>query len=410
MPLGEIAKFRAVSRQWLDVGSRVIVSRIKELVMLFVANEEVGTAFVDWFFMMHKNCLFEFNNFKFLRFPMGDIKTKQLLKACGSALRTLTLTNVLITSSQLADLLANQAPFVEELTLINLPNDVKQNRIFSSQSKPSLELKHLVLDGDLNYSHAFLKDLFSASRKLESLAMTTNFDSQYREYKILETLIKDGLTENLQKLKLSSVDDRVFNLLETHLKSAPLKVLIVGYQGYGSASHITTNSFQTFVNEHKDKWEHLEISISQWEATLQFPEMMNLKFFSFGSHYQLHSNDVSPSFGIFDYGKLFPNLVTLNLYEMGSWDHGKWDFGVQRLFNLNELFPESSTSLPTLKNLELPQQLNRDILRRVGKIFPNVCKLNLSCQPLEVFIELWTTWPLIKTLAISMFDPDLKYG
>lgn len=355
-----------------------------------------GTTVVDCFLEMNQKSALSFSNFAFRNFPIGCSEIGQLFQVCGSTIKSLHLYQVSVTIPQFADLL-QKLTFLEDLEVANLPADVMKNSIFPVENeKPNLELKKLILHLEYRqptYAPTFLGDLFKSCKKLSSLEINSNYDSEYAEHAIIDALIAAGTVSTIKELKLSAVDDRVMGLLATHFKSASLTKFAIGNNVFRP---LEENAFQTFIIDHKDTWEHLQFGIHSFPNSLNFPVMKNLFFFSIGTNYRLDFGTLR--FCPFDYGTQFGNVHTIKLYDSGTILRGK------RHFNLDELFPETSTPASSVKNLELPPELSWEVLRRIGKTFPNVLKLNLRFQPYDVLSELWTIWPLLKTLAISLFE------
>lgn len=100
-------------------------------------------------------------------------------------------------------------------------------------------------------------------------------------------------------------------------------------------------------------------------------------------------------FGTFNFGRQFPNLVSLNIQEYPKTER-------RTFFDLEKWFPEQTTPLLSLKKLTLPPQSHAYILRRIGRIFLNVINLELTVETVDVIKELWITWPELKRLDISI--------
>ncbi len=348
------------------------------------------------FYDMTKNFNFKFEKITFEGFPIECSDANRLFEMCGSAIRSLCLLQVSVTSAQFAAMLIH-LPMLEVLEISELPKEVINNAIFTVEiDRPELQLRKLILHLDYTcatYDRRFLGDLFQCAKNLSSLDIRSNYDSQFAERTIISTFIREGTPSKLVELKLSSVDDSVLQLLDAHLKTSCLKTFSIGNNVFHDLSK---KFFTNFLYAHNETWEKIKFGIISCPHILKLPKMKRLRFLSIGTNYPKFRNE-NLSFGVLDWGSLFANLVTLHLYDTVS------KVKAERQFNLDEMFPVISTSVPTVKNLELPPELTCDVLRRIGKIFPNILKLNIRHQPCEVLTELWLTWPFIRTLAISTF-------
>lgn len=349
---------------------------------------------------MTKNSNLKFGEFTFRDVPICCPEANRLLEVYGPTIRSLHLYDIAVTSAQFSAMLI-RLPILEVLEISELPKEVIKNAIFPDEKfQPQLQLKTLILHleySSARYDRSFLVDLFKSSKNLVCLHIYSNYDSVYAERTIIDTLITEGSPSKLEEIKLSSVDDSVLQLLDTHFKASPLKIFTIGYKIFDDLSE---DYFSKFLCAHNETWEKISFGLNEYPNVLTIPQMTKLKSLSIGTNHAKRGfgNQNNLSFGVLDWGNLFGNLVTLHLYDTGS------QFNMQRQFNLNELFPSTSTSVLSLKNLELPPEMSCEVLRRVGQIFPNVLKLNIRHQQWNVLSELWTIWPLIKTLAISIFD------
>jgi len=148
------------------------------------------------------------------------------------------------------------------------------------------------------------------------------------------------------------------------------------------------------------------LSLGLWQFRLPpFPPMANLQTLTLrlcaSSHYNDNNQDGNYMYDddrpscYFDWGD-FPQLVTLILHDTGTMHADGFD--------LWELLQIDSKPCPTLKNLEIPPQLDPDMFESIARIFPNIVKLVVALQTKEKnFKYLWTSWPNLKTLVLSTF-------
>lgn len=194
-------------------------------------------------------------------------------------------------------------------------------------------------------------------------------------------------------------NDDEFKILATSFKLAPLKDFYVQITEIDSVELLIY--FETFLKDHKTTWTKLNLTVScvdEWMNRLNFPEIVNLTDLSIHEWCidEKELDEGQAPFEIVNFGELFPKLITLfNLYEYPK-SEGR------RFFNLDELFPEHTTPVLSLKHLSLPPQFDPFILRRIGCTFPNVSKLTLTVRTPEVLNELWVTWPEITLLDIRI--------
>lgn len=342
---------------------------------------------------MTKHSNLKFDQFSFRDVPIGCSGANQLFEVFGSTIRSLRLFGVSVTTAQFSAMLIH-LPMLEVLEISDLPKYVIKNVIFHDEKdRPQLQLRKLILHEEYAkpvYGRKFLADLFKSSGNLIQLHINSYFGSQRR---IIDTLITEGTPSKLELLKLSSADEQVLELLDSHFKAFSLKTFSMGKIFYS----LTEDCLAKFLHAHSDTWEVLKFSLNSYPSILQLPQMKKLHFLSIGTNFPKQTAE-HLSFGVINWGNLFENLVTLHLYDTGS------QFGSERQFNLDEMFPENAMPALNVRNLELPPEISLEVFSRIGKIFPNVLKLNLRKQRYDVLSELWITWPSLKTLAISIFE------
>lgn len=378
---------RAVCKQWTDVGTRFIVKKIDEIEIRFKdpysnpekCYEKSMVSFMD----MAKECPFKFRYFSFYEIPMSNTQTEKLLNEFGSTMTKLKLfydelsTN--ITSEQLADILTKKAPSLTELIIWCLPESINKNPVFSScEELPELKFEIIKLGClvPLN-SNIFVRDLFHSCKFLKSLAVYQS------TFNALTMLLEHGSIENFQDLEFGVTNCKTAGLL-TRFDTAPMKRFAMKGTVYVTCRQ-SFQDFIQFIHDHKDTWEHLELSFEcESSSKFNFPIMENLKFLS------LHFDNIDIQL---DYQKQFPNLVTL-----------KFAHGVPSSVDFDKVFPKRVTPLQTLKNLELPPSMTSTILRRIGQTFPNVVNVKINTMPREVLTELWVTWPLVESLHITILN------
>lgn len=308
----------------------------------------------------------------------------------------------------LSSILTTQAPNMEQLHLNGYPElngRVIDKKLFPHK-KPNLKLKSLILHSqdefeDPIFNKEFLTDLFECSAYLERLVIGLDEDQigedriQGHESLVLSILASKGNISNLMQLSVNGTED-VFEILADSYQRAPLRKFDASITQIDSTEML--ENIQTFLDDHKDTWTDLVLTFPCVDVgEIDFPKMVNLTYLSI-SEWCMDEEELDESdapLGTFNFGRQFPNLVTLKLTE-DSKTEGR------TFFKLDESFTEDAAHVLSLRNLSLPPQFHAAILRRIGRIFPNVIDLELTVQTVEVLKELWITWPEMKHLDITI--------
>lgn len=416
--LQDIIKQRIVCKLWHKIGTKILVDRIDEVKIKFGSNFSLDKPdprkTIEIFLRMQDDFSFKFTNFATYyykndlngKIPKAE-ETAQLFNRYGRYMKTVKLD---LSEKNcwrfLADVLMTHAPNVEELHLDGDPNQRSNQKILFPQKMPELKLKSIILHSQdefeqPTYNHEFLSDLFECSPHLERLVIGLDMDQVDKmfdhEHLVLKTLASKGNISNLKHLSLGDSKEDEFETLAKFYKRAPLKELSAHITEIYSME--TLSNIETFLKDHKDTWTILSLSFPSVEEMdcISFPDMNNLTHL-YIDEWCINEEALDEGYGplgSFNFGRQFPNLVTLKLQEEPK-TKGR------RFFDLEEWFPEQTTPLLSLKNLTLPPQFNSSILRRIGRIFPNVIDLDLTVQTPDVLKELWVTWPEIRKLDIAI--------
>lgn len=423
--LKDIIRQRSVCKIWHKVGTKRLVDRIDDVQITIGSNFSLDSPNpqknVDNFLQMQENCAFKFTKFGTFYFETnldGKIpsteQTTNLFNRCGLNMKTIRLDlNAKNGWRFLSNVLMTLAPNLEELHLHGYPEwetkTAVDNRLFPQETKPELKLKSIILhsydeDYDPIYTSEMLTDLFQSTPHLESLAVELDIEQApcdkdiEKEVLVLETLANVGNISNFKKLSLHGCNENEFEILATSFKLAPLQDLFVQITEFESVKHLLY--LQTFLEDHSETWTKLNLSfpcVDQWTNEIIFPAMANLTELSI-HEWCMDEKELDRGrscFGTFNLGQLFSKLVTLNLYASPK-SEGR------TFFNLDEWFPEHSTPVWTLKHLTLPPQFDPLMLRRIGRILPNVSKLAITVRTPQVLNELWSTWSEIELLDIRI--------
>lgn len=420
--LRDIIRQRSVCKVWHKIGTKRLIDRIDEVQITFGSNcswlVPSPHKTIENFLQLQENFSFKFTNFASYFFD-GDLngkipnseQTMKLFNQHGIHMKHVKLD---LSGNNcwrlLSDVLLTLAPNVEVLHLRGYPHPqskIVEKHIFP-EKKPQLKLKSIILHSldefeDPIFGREFLTDLFQSSWQLESLSVDlereqVSCDRIGHERLVLNTLAKRGNISNLKELSLGEINDEVFSVLATYFKRAPLKEFDAKITLIDSSE--TLQQIAIFLDDHKITWTKLCFTlpcVEEWMDGIDFPTMINLTCLSITEWCMDETElveDEAP-FGIFNFGRQFPNLVTLKLEEDPK-TNGR------SFFKLEEWFPEDTTPVLSLKELTLPPQFHAYILRRIGRIFPNVEKLELTVQTVVVLKELWVTWPEMKILDIAI--------
>lgn len=68
--------------------------------------------------------------------------------------------------------------------------------------------------------------------------------------------------------------------------------------------------------------------------------------------------------------------------------------------------PETDEPLTTLTRLELPAGLATNLMARAGLLFPSVTELVVGYQTIVSLRQIWTMWPKLESLHLSVVDYD----
>lgn len=420
--LKDIIQHRVVCKLWHKIGTERLVNRIDEIRIVFGSNFSLDKPnpekTVANFLQMQQNCSFKFTNFASFYFDGdGNLKGKipkpeetvKLFDQCGLQMKTVKLDiDGKNCWSFLSDVLMTKAPNAEELHLHAYPHSEPiLKKLFPHDKKPDLKLKTIILHTydefeDPIYDCEFLTELFQCSPRLERLIVELDMEQSpdegqiNHELLVLETLIDEGNISNLKELMLHVGDEDEFEILAENFKTASLEAFDLQIRDIYSYSKF--ECIQTFLNDHQHTWTSLSLTFPCVDfMEINFPKMINLTDLSI-SEWCIDEKDYDEGqapFGIFNFGEQFPKLVNLGLDEESK-SEGR------RFFDLNNWFPENTTPVLSLKSLTLPPQYDAAILRRIGHIFPNISKLNLTVETPEVLKELWVTWPEIQILHIRI--------
>lgn len=64
--------------------------------------------------------------------------------------------------------------------------------------------------------------------------------------------------------------------------------------------------------------------------------------------------------------------------------------------------PKPVEPLTTVTGLELPAKLAMNLMARAGFLFPNVTELAVGYQTIDSLRQIWTMWPMLKSLHLSV--------
>lgn len=70
--------------------------------------------------------------------------------------------------------------------------------------------------------------------------------------------------------------------------------------------------------------------------------------------------------------------------------------------------PNIAVPLTTVTELELPAKLSRNLMIKAGFLFPNVIELALGYQAIDSLQQIWTMWPKLKSLHLSVLYNDKR--
>lgn len=422
--LEDIITLRAVCKTWHKIGTKRLKERIDEVQIVFGSNFSLHVPdprkTIENFLQMQQNCSFQFTNFASFYFDSnlrGKIPTAEqtahLFEQCGVQMKKVKLDlDGKFGWKFLSDVLMTKSPNIEELHLHGYPEwpAIVDKKLFTEGKTPELKLKSIILhsydevdEQKPVYNSEFLTDLFRASRHLESLTVELDMENSESEFNhellVLNTLIGQGNISSLKVLSLHEVDGDEFEILASSFNSAPLQ------EFYGHTTQLMSvemiSDIETFIKNHKDTWTILDLVLPCVECyrEINFPKLINLTSLSIREWCidEAELEYCETPIGMIDFGQQFPKLETLNLCEDVK-------SGPLTFFDLDQLFPDETTPLLSLKNLTLPPQRDPIILRRIGHMFPNVTSLDLAVCSAETLKELWITWPELKMLTVSIIS------
>ncbi|KAG4077779.1 hypothetical protein HA402_011208 [Bradysia odoriphaga] len=428
LPLNEIIKQRLVCKLWHKIGTELAIQQVDDVQIKIGSNFSLDvpnpSKTVENFLQMQARCPIKFTNFATYYFESnlgGKIpkaeETAWLFSQHGHHMKKIKLDLHGENCWRfLSDILLTLAPNAEELHLDGYPNEKIIEKKLFPQTKPVLKLKSIILHSedeyeDPIYSRELLTDLFQCSPHLERLTIGLDTDQcpgdkiNDHDILVLTTLASKGNICNLTHLSLSDCVEDTFKILADHYKRAPFKefsTLITQIHSNEMLMNIAT-----FLDDHKNTWTSLHITfpfVDEFMDGINFPKMINLTNLSISvwDIMDEEPDEIRAPLEMLNFGRQFPNLVTLNLSEDPKSDR-------RSFFDLEEWFSEHTTPVLSLKNLSLPPLFDASILRRMGRIFPNVIKLDLTVQMVEVLKELWVTWPEMKQLEMTII-PTMPFG
>lgn len=94
-----------------------------------------------------------------------------------------------------------------------------------------------------------------------------------------------------------------------------------------------------------------------------------------------------------DWAKQFPILKTLMLPELAA------NVTIDSFFH-----PKAVEPLATVTRLELPAGLDERLMGRAGFLFPNVTELAVGYQDFRSLRQIWTMWPKLESLHLSVLN------
>ncbi len=422
--LNEIIKQRIVCKLWHVIGTKLLVDRIDDV------NIQFGTTSThekpdprkttEHFLRMEKSFSFKFTNFSTYYFENnsnGNIpaaaETENFLHRYGHHVKKIKFD---IHGKNcwrfLSDVLTTMAPNVDELHLDGrIDERAIEKRLFNySSKKPELKLKTIILHSEDEYekpiySRKLLTDLFQCSPHLERIEIALDSDQVAsdrcnHEALVLDSLANAGNITNLKHVELSECTEDAFEILVKSYKRAPLETLHVPTTCIESIE--TLEHIESILEHHKDTLTDLyflfpHVDIFMYGIT--FPKMINLTHLSINEWAEfeedLDDDETHVPLSVINFAQNFPKLVTLQLMEDPKADASRMFFDSVKLFS-------EQSPLLSLRNLTLPPQFDASVLRRIGRIFPNVTKLQLTVQSADALKELWITWPQLKELNVKI--------
>lgn len=87
----------------------------------------------------------------------------------------------------------------------------------------------------------------------------------------------------------------------------------------------------------------------------------------------------------------FPVLEKFLLPESQMFDH---------LPNYGYCFDNFTQSAKSVKKLQLPSNISKDVMGKIGLVFPNLRKLTVGYQTDAAFQQIWTLWPKLEYLSL----------
>ncbi|KAJ6648422.1 hypothetical protein Bhyg_03650 [Pseudolycoriella hygida] len=432
--LADIIQLRRVSKLWHNVGTKYLMKRIDEI-RIFDSQLEYQSYPLTLSNL--QNAMFKFSyeqddmSIKFTNFTTywfegrsaklpNQTQTRLLFGQRGRQMKRLTfIAHASKWWEYLSDVLSKTAPNLEELNLECYPcpccdvPDVEQRLFRGKKLKlKTIQLRSLGVVGYPMFSQQLLSNLFQCCPELQTLHLEFKprfpfVDKNNHEPVILTALANQGNLPNLKCLTIASAPEDVWDILNTRFDKAPIETFKITTLVIRPDS--VSRGIQKFLTAHTNTLKTFYLCymlITCGVKKVSFPKMEKLK------HLTLHENssfafpetDYVIPFESLDVGKLFPNLVTLNLYEMRKRRPHKY-------FNACEWFPENTTPLLTLRNLTLPSQSSATGLRHLQRIFPNILTLKLIVVRATVLRELWVAWPNLKELDLRIvpFKPDMRF-